>query len=186
MLMTARALSQSYFLEQYKGLDNFRVRDSLQVLNIASIEKELSTNEKIIYWAHDMHVQKKANSAGGFLHEKYNNGYINLGFLLGTGKFTALDKETSKLNSNNVLTPIKCNALENIMSTYKYPVLLLKNRDAYDNPYLKNNLYNKILTKRSIGGLDKNNQFRTLSDNEENTFDFLIYIKNSNPSQLIN
>ena len=72
------------------------------------------------------------------------------------------------------------------MSTYKYPVLLLKNRDAYDNPYLKNNLYNKILTKRSIGGLDKNNQFRTLSDNEENTFDFLIYIKNSNPSQLIN
>lgn len=185
IVMNAIELSQSYFVNQYKGLKYNSVRDSLQAFNIGNVEKELASDEKMIYWAHDMHIRKKPNWTGGFLNKKYKNSYVNLGFLLGNGKFTAVDKETRNLDSDNSLTPLKCNSLENLMGRYNYSMLLLNNKSALNDPYLKNNLFNKLLVKRSIGGLDTNDQFISLGNNPNNLFDLLIYIKDSNPSQLL-
>lgn len=184
IIMNARELSQSYFVNQYKGLKYTSVRDSLQAFNIGNVEKELASDEKMIYWAHDQHIRKKTNQTGGFLHKKYQNSYVNLGFLLGNGKFTAVDKDNRKLDSDNDLTPVKCNSLENLMGRYNYSILLLNNKSALKDSYLKNNLFNKSLVKRSIGALDTNHQFISLDNN--NLFDLLIYIKDSNPSQLLN
>ncbi len=186
VLMNARELSQSYFLEQYIGsLKYHRLRDSLMAVNIEHLEKELSSNGKIIYWAHDEHIQKKSGFAGGFLNEKFNDSYVNVGFLLGKGKYTAIDNESRKINSSNYLTPVNCNSLENVMLTYNKPVLLLNNNSALKDSYLNNNLFNKYLVKRSIGALATNSQFNNLSVNKENSFDLLIYIKDSNPSRLL-
>ncbi len=186
VLMNARELSQSYFLEQYIGSSKYhRFRDSLMAVNIEYLEKELSLNEKIIYWAHDEHIQKKSGFAGGFLKEKFKNRYVNIGFLLGKGKYTAVNNKSRKVTSNNYLTPVNCNSLEKLMLTYNKPVLLLNNNAAFKNAYLNNNLYNKYVVKRSIGALSTNSQFNNLSDGKENSFDLLIYIKDSNPSRLL-
>ncbi len=186
IIMNARELSQSYFVNQYKGLKYTSVRDSLQAFNIGNIEKELASDEKMIYWAHDLHIRKKTNQTGGFLYKKYKNSYVNLGFLLGNGKFTAVDKGTRKLDSDNELKPVKCTSLENLMGRYDYSTILLNSKSALKDPYLKNNLFNKSLVKRSIGALDTNYQFISLGNNPNNLFDLLIYIKDSNPSQLLN
>jgi len=186
VLLNAKELSQSYFLEQYIGsLKYHRYRDSIMAVNIELIEKRLPSNEKIIYWAHDEHIQKKRGYAGGYLNEKFKDSYVNVGFLLGKGKYTAIDNESGKVNSDNYLTPVNCNSLENLMLTYNNPVLLLNNDSALKDSYLKNNLFNKYLVKRSIGALAVNNQFNILGGNKENAFNILIYIKDSNPSQLL-
>ena len=71
------------------------------------------------------------------------------------------------------------------MQTYNNPVLLLNNNSAFKDSYLNTNLFNKHLVKRSIRALATNSQFNTLSNTKENSFDLLIYIKNSNPSRLL-
>ncbi|MCD8413682.1 erythromycin esterase family protein [Tenacibaculum finnmarkense] len=186
ILMNARELSQSYFLEQYVGsLKYNRFRDSLMALNIKHLEKKLPSNEKIIYWAHDKHIQKKSGWAGDFLNKKFKDSYVNVGFLLGKGKYNAINIESRKLNSDNYLTSVNCNSLENFMRTYNDRDLILNYNSASKNPYLKNNLFNKYVVKRSIGAGATNYQFSNLSNNKENSFDLLIYIENSNPSQFL-
>ncbi|SFJ60475.1 Erythromycin esterase homolog [Olleya namhaensis] len=185
IIMNARELSQSYFVNQYKGLKYTSVRDSLQAFNIGNVEKELASDEKMIYWAHDQHIRKKPNSAGGFLNEKYKDRYVNVGFLLENGKYSAVDKDTKKLDSDNDLKLVKCTSLENLMGKYNYPTILLNSKSALTDPYLKNNLFNKLLVKRSIGALETNYQFISLNNDPNTFFDLLIYIKDSNPSQLI-
>ena len=185
ILNNARILKNSYFLNQYTGLKYSRVRDSLMALNIEFLENSLASEEKIVYWAHDLHIQKKEGWTGGYLNEKYGAKYMNLGFLLGNGKFTAIDKKSRKLDSDNYLSSIKCNSLEALIDSYNYPIVLFENDDASNNPYLKSNFYNKYLEKRSIGALDTNEQFTLLGDNTGNLFNLLIYIKNSNPSDLL-
>ncbi|SDS69244.1 Erythromycin esterase homolog [Gillisia sp. Hel1_33_143] len=181
----SRILKNSYFLDQYSGLEYSKVRDSLMALNIELVDHKLTPKEKIVYWAHDLHIQKKAGWTGGFLTEIFADNYINLGFLLGSGQFTAIDKENGKLDSNNILSLMKCNSLESLMDVYKFPVLLFNNKSASKNAYLKDQLFNKYLEKRSIGALEINEQFRLLDGNTSDLYDFFIYIKNSNPSKLL-
>lgn len=187
VLMNARELSQSYFLEQYIGsLKYHKYRDSIMAVNIEHLEKQLSLNEKIIYWAHDEHIQKKSGWAGDFLNKKFKNSYVNIGFLLGKGKYNAVNIENGELSSDNYLTSVSCNSLENLMRTYNSPFLLFNYNSASKDTYLVNNLFNKYVVKRSIGAGATNYQFSNLSNNNENSFDLLIYIENSNPSQLLN
>ncbi len=184
VLMNARELSQSYFLEQYIGSFKYeKFRDSLMAVNIEYLEKELLSDEKIIFWAHDGHVNKKPGFAGGFLNEKFKSGYVNVGFLLGKGKYNAVNAKSGKLNSDNYLTPVTCNSLENLIRTYNNPFLLFNYNHALKDSYLNNNLFNKYIVKREIGAGATNSQFINLSNNSENSFDLLIYIEDSNPSQ---
>jgi len=184
VLMNAKELSQSYFLEQYLGSSKYeKYRDSLMAVNIEHLEKELLSDEKIIFWAHDGHVNKKPGFAGGFLNEKFKSGYVNVGFLLEKGKYNAVNVESGKLSSDNYLTPVTCNSLENLMRTYNNPVLLFNYNNALKDSYLNNNLFNKYIVKREIGAGATNSQFINLSNNSENSFDLLIYIEDSNPSQ---
>lgn len=186
VLMNAKELSQSYFLEQYIGnLKYHKYRDSIMAVNIEYLEKRLTLNEKIIYWAHDEHVQKKSGWAGDFLNKKFKNSYVNVGFLLGKGKYNAVNIENGKLSSDNYLTSVSCNSLENLMRTYNAPFLLFNYNSASKDTYLINNLFNRYVVKRSIGASSTNYQFSTLSNNKENSFDFLIYIENSSPSQFL-
>lgn len=185
-LNNARILNNSYILDQYTGLKYSRIRDSLMAINIQLLEKKLTPDQKIVYWAHDLHVQKKEGWTGGYLNNQYADKYVNLGFLLGNGQFTAIDKKSRKLDSDNLLLPPKCNSLEALMDNFKYPFLLFKNKSASNDPYLKENFYDNYLEKRSIGALDISIQFTFLGDDPGDLFDLLIYIKNSNPSKLLN
>lgn len=186
VLMNARELSQSYFLEKYIGnLKYNRFRDSLMAVNIEHLEKKSPSNEKIIYWAHDNHIQKKSGWAGDFLNKKLKDSYVNIGFLLGEGKYNAVNLENRKLNTDNYLTSVNCNSLENLISTYNGRDLLFNYNSASKDLYLMNNLFNKYLVKRSIGAGASTYQFNLLSNNEENSFDLLVYIENSSPSQFL-
>ncbi|MCK0125303.1 erythromycin esterase family protein [Gelidibacter sp. F2691] len=185
ILLNAKALSQSLFLGQYEGPKYDRIRDSLMTENIEYILQKLNIDEKIAYWAHDLHVQNKADWTGGFLKQEFEDGYINLGFLLGNGKYAAVDEKSRKLNSDNELKPMKCNSFDALMDNYNYPALLFRSSLAANDIYLKNNLFDKNIVKRTLGALAIDDQFLFLGDHPETVFDLLIYIKDSNPSRLL-
>jgi len=185
IITNARILKDSYYLSQFSGLKYSRVRDSLMAQNIEYLETNLAPEKKIIYWAHDLHIQKKEGWTGGYLNEKFGNNYMNLGFLLGSGTFTAVDKDSRKLDSDNKLSAIKCNSLEAIMHSYNDSTLLFKNKAASNDLFLKNNFFSKYLEKRSIGALDGRDQFIALGEDAGNIFDLLIYFKNSTATEIL-
>lgn len=187
ILLNAKAVSQSLFLGQYEIYDpkSYKIRDSLMTQNIEYILQKLNTDEKIAYWAHDQHVQNKVNWTGGFLKQKLKDSYINLGFLLGNGKYAGVDEKSRKLNSDNDLKPMKCNSFDALMDNYNYPSLLFRSSVAGNDIYLKNNLFDKNIVKRTLGGLATDDQFEFLGDHPETVFDLLIYIKDSNPPQFL-
>jgi len=181
----AEILSQSYYLNQYDGLQYSRVRDSLMALNTEYLVTNLPENEKAILWGHDLHIQKKEGWTGGFLADQFGEKYLNIGFLLGSGTFTALDKTSRKLNSQNSLKPIICSSLESILNKLQPPVQLLNMKTAGKNYILNQSLYSKNLYKRSIGALDATMQFQNLGEGSQDTFDYLIYLKSSESSVLL-
>ncbi|WP_221932593.1 erythromycin esterase family protein [Formosa sediminum] len=186
ILMTAKELSQSYYLEQHEGsLKYSRTRDSLMAVNIAYLDKKIMPNKKMVYWAHDSHVQKMTGWTGGFLEDIFNDKYINLGFLLGNGTFTAVDNRSRTLDSDNYLTPSQCNSLEALMDAYNFPVVLFNSNFASKDPFLKTNLFNKYIVKRDVGALETIDQFTFMGDNPADLFDLLIYIKDSTPTKIL-
>lgn len=186
VINNAEVLSQSYFLNQYSGLQYSYMRDSIMALNTEKIVRELPKKDKAILWAHDLHIQKKEGWTGGFLAKNFKDEYLNIGFLLGSGTFTALDKEKQYLNSNNKLKPITCNSIEYQLNDFKENILILDIKESSKNEYLQESFYKKNLQKRSIGALDNNMQFNYLGDNPELLYNFLIYIKISTASKMLN
>ncbi|MBZ9629734.1 erythromycin esterase family protein [Salegentibacter sp. LM13S] len=182
----AETLTQSYYLNQFSGLEYSHKRDSLMALNTENLVKELPKNSKAILWGHDLHVQKKKGWTGGFLSERLGDNYLNFGFLLGSGTFTALDRYTRDLHSENILNPVVCSSLESILAGFQAPVQLLNIKKAAENPLLNHRLFKEDIYKRSIGALDKNMQFESLGNYPQELFDYLIFIKYSEGSDMLN
>lgn len=181
----AEILSQSYYLNQYSGLEYSRVRDSLMAVNTEYIVANLVEDEKAVLWGHDLHLQKKKGWTGKFLEDKIGAKYLNMGFLLGSGTFTALDKKSRKLDNQNKLNPIICSSLESILDKFGSSVQLVNMNAAGKNFILNKYLFTEDLYKRSVGALDTTMQFQNLGEVPQDTFDYLIYLKSSESSELL-
>ncbi len=185
LILNSKILNQSYYLNQFQGLEYSSVRDSIMALNIDIISQNLSDGEKIAFWAHDLHVQKKPGWSGGYLKEIFDEKYINIGFLLNEGKYTAVDQDTKNLASDNKLTMLTCNSLEYQMRKFEHPLLMFKFDIASENIFLQEHLFKNSLAKRSIGALETRDQLISLGE-IQNIFNVMIYIDKSNPTRILN
>lgn len=178
-------LVQNSILKKYQGLEYARVRDSLMAKNVIWLKDKMFKNTKIALWAHDLHIEKSDKKMGGFLAKNYGNSYVNIGFLLNKGYYTAIGNTSKKLSSENKLTKIPCNSFEHILSKLNKPVLILNNSKASQNSDLQNSFYLGYFSKRSIGALSLDLQFYNIGNNTPKLFGFLVYIENSNATSML-
>ncbi|WP_405199319.1 erythromycin esterase family protein [Christiangramia sp. LLG6405-1] len=185
-IKNSEIISQFQLLNLYSGIEYSKVRDSLMMENIKSRVVELPDNEKLVVWAHDLHLQRVEDYLGNYISKFINDSYINIAFILGSGKYTAVDSNTNKLESYHTLRDQPCHSLEMLLSDFTYQdILLFNSAQAKNNDYLKKQFYSKILYKRDIGALATDDQFHVISHDVQNLFDLYMYFPKSTPSTLL-
>lgn len=65
-------------------------RDSAMAENIQWLRDHGPANEKMILWAHDLHIVRMPTTMGGYLGARYGSDYIAVGMAFGQGSFNAV------------------------------------------------------------------------------------------------
>ena len=168
-------VKRNLYLNTFSGMAYHKKRDSLMAENVKTV---LEQTDKMILWAHDRHISKQRSAMGDYLAQFFGKYYINIGYLLDRGKFTAIK---NKKLSANILQESNCNDLSFYMKESQNDVAWFLNNEARSDHYLSSNLYDLTLFKKSIGASGSQDQFINLGIQPEETFDFYIYIRKSNP-----
>lgn len=184
LVRNSEIILQRILLDTQRPTSSFK-RDSLMALNIQWIKEEMFPNKKVVVWGHDEHVQKKDSRMGGFLQKFYGSKYANFGFLLKTGKYTAIDPETRHLSSLNKLKITPNTSIEYVLSKLKDSLFIFDNNLAHQNKFLQESFYKRYGSKRSIGALAVDNQFYNVANNIGRRYDFLVYIEQSKGSKIL-
>jgi erythromycin esterase len=66
------------------------LRDKYMAENIQWLRGQAGVGAKMMLWAHNYHVSSVPNAMGSYLRTAYGDGYVNAGFVFGTGGFNAV------------------------------------------------------------------------------------------------
>jgi erythromycin esterase len=66
------------------------LRDRYMAENVVWITQQAGPSAKVMLWAHNEHISAAAPQMGSYLRGAFNEDYVNLGFLFGTGRFNAV------------------------------------------------------------------------------------------------
>ncbi|HEY0653743.1 MAG TPA: erythromycin esterase family protein [Chryseosolibacter sp.] len=109
----ASTLVQLSTFRTKEGAASTNYRDAFMFDNISWMQQKFS-NEKIVVWAHNDHIQKRSlgghRHTGSYLKEKYGDNYIAIAFTVGTGKYAAFIG--GKFNQENILATAPQNSIE--------------------------------------------------------------------------
>jgi erythromycin esterase len=131
-LHSVRVVQQ--FEDYYRTL-NPETRDRYMAENAVWLLQQAKPGSKIMLWAHNEHISAAAPQMGSWLRNAFNDDYVNLGFLFGTGRFNAVGcPQTSPLqagssvvgNCQTMLVPK--NSIEAVFGATNTPLLLLDTR----------------------------------------------------------
>ncbi|WP_270088020.1 erythromycin esterase family protein [Sphingobacterium sp. SYP-B4668] len=173
LLRNVRILEQ--FLDQ-----SISTRDKYMAENLMWILGQ-NKDSKVISWAHNGHIKKKHNAMGQYLSSILQDKYIAMGFAFYEGEYTAggekgvttYPAETAGLGS-----------YEYFLNSINEPFFILDlKRIKEDRPPELNWLLSD-LEFRTVGAVKIDREFRNF--NIANNFDYLIFIKKSTNSHLLN
>lgn len=151
-------------------------RDRGMAANLQWIMRQHPTS-KILLWAHDLHIgRNEMFPMGAFLKERLGDNYRTFGFALCEGAYTAWG---NGLKSFDLPVPVP-GTLEYVLGQLEEPIFILDlKRLREDNaPVLQ---WMDDLEFREIASTPGALSMYRISDN----FDYLIFIRNSSPSHIL-
>jgi len=145
--------------------------------------KEHNPNSKFVIWAHNVHIMKTNNMQGFHLAQKLGNDYTTFGVTFFNGSFTAVGSRGLTSYESAQAYP---GTLEYLLNRLKEPIFILDLKKIKS----ENNKNTEWLTKEldyrsagSMGGLGNKGEFAKGKIADD--FDYLIFIKTSTPSTLL-
>ncbi|WP_164126231.1 erythromycin esterase family protein [Sphingobacterium luzhongxinii] len=167
-------------VQQYLGLSSSSWRDKCMADNVLWI-KEQNPESKIAIWAHNGHIQKTNQMQGAHLAKQLGDDYVTFGFCFYDGSYTATGKEG--LTSYDAVEAYP-GTLEYLLDKVKEPVFILDLKKIKSDNYKETEWLLKQVEYRRVGGMAMNGAEFSESNVSED-FDYLIFIKESSPSILL-
>ncbi|MBU2060997.1 MAG: erythromycin esterase family protein, partial [Bacteroidetes bacterium] len=138
-------------------------------------------------WAHNLHVNKdkmepNIPSMGHHLKEKYGNQYYSVAFDFATGKFKAFDISKNRLTTI-VIDNVMKNTSSEIFDKSTFDTYLLDFKTAIKASVLDDYLNSKVI-HQGIGSTY--NPKMVVQERLINSFDAIIFVKNTTESTLLN
>ncbi|MBC9912906.1 erythromycin esterase family protein [Chitinophaga varians] len=174
-------------LQQYlKMYGEFRygrlIRDESMAENVAWIAAQYP-DQKLVLWAHDGHVGRRAASMGGHLDKTFKKKMVVVGFGTANGQYTAVKKGKGLQRDNTLCAPISRSFERYAQATGIGNFILDIRKESLQDERASWLLNSARL--RSIGALTPDNcntQFEggVLSD----IYDAIIYIENTTASEI--
>lgn len=175
LMQNARILLQCTELAE-KVESGYAYRDECMANNIQWII-ENNPNAKIVLWAHNGHVTKRAGYMGSYLDKKFGKEYYNIGFVSNTGTYTAFN--STRIDSTNILQEGRPGSFEYSFHKTNTPYFFFDFNQVSDNEP-ESKWLTKNLNNRSIGSVAIKIQFRpTIITDQFNT---IIYIDSTHAS----
>jgi len=170
IIQDARVVLQAAALE---------LRDKSMAENVDWILAHSPANTKIVLWAHNGHVSKRAGWMGDYLNQQHGSDMVVFGFCFHEGTYTAVGDQglgTYGTSSSEV------GSLEWAFHRTGFPRFMLDLRLA--SPGDPNSSWlTQSLDFRSIGALAVQHAFYPTKVTDQ--FDILIYFDQTNPSALL-
>ena len=86
----ARALENArLILQACRGYANPLTRDASMAENAEWLLSRAPAGSKLVLWAHNAHVSRRAGAMGSYLAERFGPDYVNLGLACHEGSYTA-------------------------------------------------------------------------------------------------
>ncbi len=162
IIQNARVVAQCMNL---RGGSGSFVRDKSMADNVAWI-LEQNADSKIVLWAHNGHIGRRRFTMGKYLHDRFGDDYVAIGFATGQGEYQAVGQRG--LSVHPLQTPPDKSA-EHIFAQADIPRFIVDLRDLPHDHWLA-----KPILMRSIGALAMDQQFH--AQNPAMLFDALIYL----------
>ena len=165
---------------QYLEMNNYLWRDKCMADNFLWI-KEQNPQSKLAIWAHNGHIMKTSQMQGAHLAQKLGDDYVTFGFSFFDGSYTAAG--SNGLGSYDAVQAYP-GTLEYLLEQLKEPIFILdlkriKSDNHKDTEWLLGQLeYRRV---GAVGG----NPIEFSESKISNDFDYLIFIKTSSPSTLL-
>jgi len=171
-------------IEQYLA-KSYSTRDKLMAENVMWIAENYP-NSKIVVSAHNGHINNRKNGMGSFLKEGLKNDYTTFGFAFYEGTYTALSNTLKKesLRTPQIAQTAIPGTVEYLLNSLDIPILILdlKRLKSEGNPLAKW-ILNDIMKFRNTGAVALKREF--WDANVSNDFDYLVFIKSSTNSKLL-
>ena len=162
-------------INQFLGQGTYSWRERCMADNILWINR-LNPLSRMIVWAHNSHIKKSGGSMGKYLKDSLGDDYVTVGFTFYDGNYSA----TGWGDKNHQAYPGTLEHLLEQLNHYAF-ILDLKKIRLENNPIVK---WIDNVNFRQVGALRKDNEFNSTKVTED--FDYLIFIRYSNPSKLLN
>jgi erythromycin esterase len=167
---------------------NQTTRDTQIAENVIKILTSSGAESKVFLWAHNFHIKKNKIiytndlAMGHHLKQKFGDKYYSVGFDFGTGKFNVFDVTENRLTTISIDRVIKNTSSEmfdkSTLNTY-----LLDFKTARKISVMNDYLNSKV-RYRGIGSTYSPKMIT--EDRLIDTFDALIFVKNTTESTLLN
>lgn len=169
---------QVKLLNQFLGQESITWRDHCMADNILWI-KQQNPSSKVVAWAHNMHIQKSGGMMGNRLKESLEDDYINFGFTFYDGSYTAVGADGLTSYAAQCAYP---GTLEYLLGQLDEPLFILdlKKIKAENSPIIE---WINNVEFRQVGAEKRKDEFATCKITDD--FDYLIFIRQSTPSQLL-
>lgn len=171
-------------VEQYLA-KSYSTRGKLMAENVMWIAENYP-NSKIVVSAHNGHINNRKNEMGSFLKDGLKNNYTTFGFAFYEGTYTALSNTLKKesLRTPQIAQTAIPGTVEYLMNSLDIPILILdlKRLRSEADPLAKW-LVDDITKFRITGAVALKREF--WDANITNDFDYLVFIKKSTNSKLL-
>lgn len=167
-------------IRQYLGLDEgIYWRDRCMAENLLWIRQQ-HPDSRIVIWSHNGHVSKAAKRMGGRLHEALGADYLNVGFTFHAGRCSIIVPGSEELQHDVQTAPP--GTIEYLLHQLDTPFFLLDLRRMREEQSPALEWINRMKF-RHIGALRWEDEF--WDEGLADQFDYLIYIDQVTPSQLL-
>jgi len=160
-------------------------RDSCMAENIRWILNQ-SDSSKIILWAHNGHVKRAERTMGQFLDNWYNNKMVVFGFSLYEGTYTAINRQTNALDTNNILALPDSSCYEYYFNEILHDAAperyIIDLKGLCSDSSIKHWL-DRASKFREIGSMSRKEQF--FKSTVEKEYDMIICMRKSHGSLLL-
>lgn len=155
-------------------------RDRCMAGNLLWIKRQ-NPLSRIVVWAHNGHIEKSSDRMGGFLQDSLGTEYVNFGFTFYDGEYTGIrpGNNTWRQQAQRAYP----GTLEYLLDKLDEPMFILdlKKMREEDSPALA---WIDGLRFRHIGAVKVEQEFPDTKTTEK--YDYLLFIRNVTPSQLLN
>ncbi len=172
-------------IEQYLA-KSYSTRDKLMAENVMWIAENYP-NSKIVVSAHNGHINNRKNEMGSYLKDGLKNDYTTFGFAFYEGTYTALSNTLKKesLRTPQIAQTAIPGTVEYLLNSLDIPILILdlKRLKSEADP-LAQWIVNDIMKFRNTGAVALKREFWDAHVTDD--FDYLVFIKKSTNSKLLN